>query len=76
MSIHIVLKIDIYNVKITFKKVDEDQSSLLVKIMDFKKKTRQQNPEKKQEKKDILKTYMHFLRVKKEFLMLLKAKYF
>ena len=44
--------------------------------MAFKKKTRPQNPEKKQEKKDILKTYMHFLRVKKEFLMLLKAKYF
>ena len=46
---------DIYNGKITFKKADEDQSSWLVEIMDLKKKTRPQNPEKRQEKKDILK---------------------
>ena len=45
----------IYNGKITLKEADEDQSSLLVEIMNFKKITRSQNPEKKQEKKDALK---------------------
>ena len=43
--------------------------------MDFKKKPRPQNPEKKQEKKDILKNlYTPF--EGKGFLMLLKAEYF
>ena len=42
---------DIYNGKTTLKEVDEDQSNVSVEIMDFKKKARPQNPEKKQEKK-------------------------
>ena len=46
---------DTYNSKITLKEADEDQSSLLDEIMNFTKKTKPQNPEKKQEKKDILK---------------------
>ena len=46
---------DIYNGKITFKKADEYQSSWLFEIMDLKKKTRPQNPEKRQEKNDVLK---------------------
>ena len=66
---------DIYKDKITLKEADEDQSNLLFEIMDSKKK-RPQNPEKKQGKKMFLKIYMHFLRVEKEFLMLLKVKYF
>ena len=41
--------------KITLKEADENQSRLLVQIMDFKNETRPQNPDKKQEKKDILK---------------------
>ena len=41
--------------KITLKEADENQSRLLVQIMDFNNKTRPQNPDKKQEKKDILK---------------------
>ena len=45
----------IYNAKITLGKASEDQSSLLVEIASFKKKTKPQNLEKKQEKKDILK---------------------
>ena len=40
--------------------------------MDFKKKIRPQNPEKKLEKKDILKNLWRVEKV----LMLLKAKYF
>ena len=45
---------EIYNGKITLKQADEDQGSLLVEIISFKKKTKPQNSEKKQEKKDIL----------------------
>ena len=45
---------DIYNGKITLKEGDKDQSSLLVEIMDFKKKTKPKTPEKKQQKKDVL----------------------
>ena len=67
---------DIYNGKITLKKADKDQISLLVKIMNFKSKIKLQNPEKKQQKKDIIIAYMHFLMVEKEFLMLLKTEYF
>ena len=59
---------DIHKDKITLKETDEDQSNLLFVIMDFKKK----RPQKKQKKKMFLKLYMHFLRVEKEFLMLLK----
>ena len=40
--------------KITLKKADEDQSSLLVEMISFKEKAKPQNPEKKQEKKDVL----------------------
>ena len=41
----------IYNCTITLKEADKDQSSLLVEIMNFKSKLKNQNPEKK----DILK---------------------
>ena len=45
---------DICNGKITLKEPDGDQSSLLVKIMNFNSKIKPQNPEQKQKKKDIL----------------------
>ena len=38
---------DIYNGKTTLKESDEDQSCLLVQIMNFKKKIKSQNPDKK-----------------------------
>ena len=41
----------IYNGKITLKEADEDQSSLLVEIMDFKKKTKPKYLEKKTREK-------------------------
>ena len=47
---------DIYSGKITLKKTDEDQASLLVEIMNFKKKTKPQDPGKKKKKKMFLKT--------------------
>ena len=45
---------DIYNGKTTLKEDNEDQSSLLDEIINFKKKAKPQNSEKRQEKKDIL----------------------
>ena len=42
---------DIYSGKITLKDADEDQASLLVEIMNFKKKAKPQDPEKKRGKK-------------------------
>ena len=45
--------------------------------MNFKKEAKPQNPDKKQSKKKIfLKIYIHFLRVEKQFLILLIAEYF
>ena len=41
---------DIYNGTVTLKEGDEDKSSLLVEIMNFKKKIKPPNPEKKQKK--------------------------
>ena len=67
---------DICNGKSTLKESSgEDQSNLLVEIMNSKNKTTPQDPKKKK-KKILLNTCMHFLMVEKEFLMLLKAKYF
>ena len=63
---------DIYNSKITLKEADENQSNLLAEIMNFKSKTKPQNPEEKQKKKDILKNLYLFLMAEKEFLMLWK----
>ena len=72
---------DIYEGKITIKEADEYQADLLVEIMNFKKNTKPRSPEKKQEKKLFLKTYINFWglgggRIEKKFLMPLKAKYF
>ena len=67
---------DIYNCNITLKEADEYQTNLLIKIMSFKKNTKPQIPEKNKKKKLFLKTCIIFLRVEKEFLTLLKVKYF
>ena len=67
---------DIYNCNITLKEADENQTNLLIKIMSFKKNTKPQIPEKNKKKKLFLKTCIIFLRVEKEFLTLLKVKYF
>ena len=68
---------NIHNDKITAEEADEDQRDLLVEVLNFKKKAMPKSPEKKQQKKTFLKTYIIiFLKVEKEFLMLLIAKYF
>ena len=67
---------NIHNDKITAEEADEDQRDLLVEVLNFKKKAKLKGPEKKQQKKMFLKTYIIFLKIEKEFLMLLIAKYF
>ena len=66
---------EIYNGKIALKEADKDQSSLLVEIINFKKKSKPAKSKESKRKKICLKTYIPFLRVEKEFLMLLIAKY-
>ena len=61
---------DIYNGKITLKEADGDQSNLRKKKQDHRIRR------KSKRNKIFLKTYMHSLRVEKESLILLKAKYF
>ena len=46
---------DIYNGDITLKQADEDQNNLLIEIINFKNKTKPQDPEEIQNKKDIVK---------------------
>ena len=45
----------IYNSTITVKEADKDQSDLLIEILNSEKQIKPHNPEKKQNKKDILK---------------------
>ena len=52
---------DIYNGKTTLKETAEDQSNLLVEIMNFENKAKPQNLKKKEEKEDILKKLHVFL---------------
>ena len=55
---------DIYNGKITLKEADEDQSNLLVEIMDFRKRNQDQRIQVKNKRRKLfLKTCMHFLRL-------------
>ena len=67
---------DIYTVQITLKEADEDQSSLLNEIKNFRDKTKPQDEEKNRKKKMFLKTCITFLRAKKKSLMFLIVKYF
>ena len=45
---------DIYNGEITLQGADEGQGNLLVEILNFKNKTKPQNPEKNQKKDEVL----------------------
>ena len=68
---------DIYNGKINLKEAGDDQSNLLVEIINFLREKQNRMIERKNKKKNIfLKTCMHILRIEKELLMLLKVKYF
>ena len=67
---------DTYNGKITVKKADEDQTNLLVEIMNFKKKIKPQDPQKKQERKVVLQNLYDIFESREKSLMLLIVKYF
>ena len=67
---------DIYEGKIMIKKANEYQTDLLGEIINFKKYRKPRSQEKKQEKTLFLITCIIFLKVEKNFLMLLKVKYF
>ena len=56
---------DIYSGETTLKEADEDQASLLVEIINFKKQTKPQDPDKKWKSKTFLKTCLTFLRAEK-----------
>ena len=45
----------IYSGEITLKEADEDQARLLPEIMNFEKKTKPQDPDKRDEKQNVLK---------------------
>ena len=67
---------DIYNDEITLKEADEDQSSLLNEIINFRDKTKPRGEKKNKKKKMFLKTCITILRTEKKSLMLLIVKYF
>ena len=67
---------DIYDGKVTLEEADEDQSDLADNINNFIEKTKPKSDKKEQEKKLLKKTSRIFLKQRKLFLMVLKAKYF
>ena len=67
---------DIYNGEITLKEADEDQASLLNEIMNFRDKTKPQDEEKKQKKKDVLKNLYNFFEDREKVLNAFDSKIF
>ena len=68
------LATDIYNGTLTLKEADNDQSDLLIEILNFRKQVKQKYPEKNQQKEDVLRERVN--RIEKGFLMPLIEKYF
>ena len=66
----------IYNGEITLKESHDNQANLLVEIMNFKKKPKPQDLEKKQEKKDILKNVYAFFEGRERVLDAFESKIF
>ena len=58
------------------KEANEDQSDLLIEILSFRKQVKPKLQRKNNRKKMFLKTYIIFLKLEKEFLMLSIAEYF
>ena len=67
---------DISNGTITKKEADEDQSDLLVEILNFKKKVNPKNTEKKQQKEDVLKNSYNLIEGRERVLNAFKSKIF
>ena len=67
---------DICNGEITLKEGDEEQSNLLIEIVVLKKKTKPQDPEKKQEKKEIFKNLYTLFKARERVLDVFEHKIF
>ena len=67
---------DIYEGKITIKEGDEDQTDLLVAIMNFKKNKKPRSQEKKQEKENVLKNFYKLWEGREKVLDVFKSKLF
>ena len=67
---------DIYNGEITLKEADEEQSSLLNEIRNFRDKTKPQDEEKKQKKKDALENLYNFFEGREKVLNDFDSKIF
>ena len=67
---------DIYNGDITLKEADEDQSSSLNEIRNFRDKTKPQDEEKKKEKKDVLTNLHKFFEGREKVLNAFDSKIF
>ena len=67
---------DIYNRTITIEETDEDQIDLLVEILNFRKKAKPKNPEKKQQKEDVLKNLYYFIEGRERVLNAFDSKIF
>ena len=67
---------DIYNGELTLKAADENQANLLAEVMNFKKKAKRQDPEKKQEKKDVFKNLCNFFEGREKVLNAFDSKIF
>ena len=67
---------DIYEGKITIEEANEYQTNLLAKIMIFRKNTKPQSPEKKQEKEIVLKNLFNFFEDREKLLDAFESKIF
>ena len=67
---------DIYSGEITLKEAEEDQTSLLAELINFKNKTKPRDRKKNSKRRMSLKTCITFLMAEKKCLMLLIVKYF
>ena len=67
---------DIYNGTIIKKEADEDQSDLLVEMLNFRKQVKPENPEKKQQKEDVLKNLYNLLEGRERVLNAFDSKIF
>ena len=67
---------DIYNGTITLKEADNDQRDLLVEILNFRKQVKLKNPEKKQQKEDVLENLYNLLEGRERVLNAFDSKIF
>ena len=67
---------DIYNGEITLTEAEEDQTSLLAEVINFKNKTKPRDRKKKQQKKDVLENLHNFFDGREKVLNAFDSKIF